>query len=145
LLVKTVEEISAPLDFDLESHTTLQFNHVIEALAPLFLETDLDTFSPGDNLSAIENDAAEQFWQDARLQGRSFCTTKQNRICSCMNKIETGDVIAAFRGGDRLYVLRPAEDGRYRVVGDVYVHGLMNGEAYDGLDPDEVDYDIELI
>jgi hypothetical protein len=62
-----------------------------------------------------------------------------------MNKIEAEDVIAAFRGGDRFYVLRPAEGGRYRVIGDAYVYGLMNGEAYDDLDPDEVDYDIELI
>jgi hypothetical protein len=62
-----------------------------------------------------------------------------------MNKVETGDVIAALRGGHRLYDLRPAEGGGYRVVGDAYVDGLMFGEAYEGLDPEEVDYDIELV
>jgi hypothetical protein len=62
-----------------------------------------------------------------------------------MNKIESDDVIAAFRGADRLYVLRPVEGGRYRLVGDAYVDGLMFGEAYEGVDADEVDYDIELI
>jgi hypothetical protein len=62
-----------------------------------------------------------------------------------MNKIESGDVIAAFRGADKLYALRPVEGGRYRLVGDAYVDGLMFGEAYEGVDADEVVYDIELI
>jgi hypothetical protein len=62
-----------------------------------------------------------------------------------MNKIENDDVIAAFSGVDRLYVLRPVEGGRYRLVGDAYVDGLMFGEAYEGVDADEVVYDIELI
>ncbi|PMD60012.1 uncharacterized protein K444DRAFT_589727 [Hyaloscypha bicolor E] len=84
-------------------------------------------------------------WKDMHFQGRSFCTTQQRRVCSCMNKIESDDVIAAFRGGDRLYVLRPVEGGRYRLVGDAYVDGLMFGEAYEGVDADEVDYDIELM
>jgi hypothetical protein len=62
-----------------------------------------------------------------------------------MNKIEIGDVIAALRGGHRLYVLRLAGGGRYCVIGNAYVDSLMFSEAYEGLDPDEVDYDIELI
>jgi hypothetical protein len=78
-------------------------------------------------------------------QGRPLCTTKQRRVCSCMNKIEIGDVIAAFPGGDRLYILRPAEGGRYPLVDDAYVDGLMYGEVYEGVDADKVDYDIELI
>jgi hypothetical protein len=55
-----------------------------------------------------------------------------------MNKIEAKDVIAAFREGDRFYVLRPTEGGRYRVISDAYVYSLMNSEAYDDLNLDEV-------
>jgi hypothetical protein len=61
-----------------------------------------------------------------------------------MNQAEKGDLVAAFEGTDRLFILRPAGE-RYRLVGDAYVDGLMEGEAYEGLDPDEVDYDIELV
>jgi hypothetical protein len=44
-----------------------------------------------------------------------------------------------------IYVLRTAEGRKYRVVGNAYVPGLMNGQAYNGFDPDEVDYNMELI
>ena len=43
---------------------------------------------------------------------------------------QEGDKIAVFRGGGPLYVLR--QDGgtnQYRLQGQCYVHGLMNGEA----------------
>ncbi|KAN0112562.1 HET domain containing protein [Hyaloscypha variabilis] len=130
--------------FDLKAQLAPDLYHLIKALASLLLDT-MDEFDPAPSLSNTEYDAARHIWDSHFFQGRSFCTTKRGRICSCMNKIETEDVIAAFRGADRLYVLRPAEGGRYRVVGDAYVDGLMFGEAYDSLDPDEVDYDIELI
>jgi hypothetical protein len=42
-------------------------------------------------------------------------------------------------------ILQPAEGEGYRIIGDVYVDGLMFGEAYEGINADEVDYDIELI
>ncbi len=61
-----------------------------------------------------------------------------------MHEPEKGDLVAVFEGGDRLFILRPVGD-RFRLVGEAYVDGLMNGEAYEGLDPDEVDYDIELV
>jgi hypothetical protein len=32
----------------------------------------------------------------------------------------------------------------YRIVGDIFVDGFMQGEAYENQDPDKVDYDIEL-
>lgn len=55
-----------------------------------------------------------------------------------------GDKIAAFQGSDRLWLLRPAGE-RYRLIGDACVDGLMSGEAYEGMDFNEVDYDIELV
>jgi hypothetical protein len=119
---------------------------VIDTLAPLSLETDtMATFSRNNDLSKVEYRAAKHLNNYIRFQGRSFCITRQGRVCSCVNKIETKDVIAAFRRADRLYVLRPVKGGRYRVVGDTYVDSLMFGKAYEGIDTDEVDYDIELI
>jgi hypothetical protein len=61
-----------------------------------------------------------------------------------MHATKERDVITALEGADRLFILRPV-DNRYQPIGDAYVHGLMYGEAYRGLDLDEVDYDIELI
>ena len=41
---------------------------------------------------------------------------------------EEGDLIYALFGGSVLYVLRLAGD-RFMLVGECYVHGLMDGEA----------------
>jgi hypothetical protein len=142
-LVGDIEEGSIRLG--LKVHTAARYHHLIETLAPLILETSHNHFSIEAKLRPSEDDAATNVWSYMRFQGRSFCTTQQRRVCSCMNKIESDDVIAAFGRTDRLYVLRPVEGGRYRLVGDAYVDGLMFGEAYEGVDPDEVNYDIELI
>lgn len=72
------------------------------------------------------------------LHGRSFGVTKSGRICNAMYQAEEGDMIAAFQGSTRLWLLRPAGE-RYRLIGDAYVDGLMNGKAYKGLDFNEVD------
>lgn len=41
-----------------------------------------------------------------------------------------GDVICVFLGAHVPFVLRPHErGGSYRVIGDCYLHGMMNGEA----------------
>ena len=42
-----------------------------------------------------------------------------------------GDFIAILCGGDVPFCIRAMEDvphGHYKLVGDVYVHGLMDGE-----------------
>ena len=142
-LVGDIEEDSIRLG--LKVHSAVRYPHLIETLAPLILETSHNSFSIEAKLRPSEYDAAMNVWNNLGIQGRSLCTTHQRHVGNCMNKIESNDVIAAFRGGDRLYVLRPAEGGRYRLVGDAYVDGLMFGEAYEGVDPYEVDYDIELI
>ena len=43
---------------------------------------------------------------------------------------QIGDIICVFLGGHVPFVLRPLErGGSYRLIGDCYVHGMMNGEA----------------
>jgi hypothetical protein len=113
-------------------------------LAKLLSDTiDLAHFSSSDNLSSEEENAFEEADPYECIIGRSFSVTKQGRICNGMHEVKEGDAIAALEGGDRLFILRPVGD-KYRLVGDAYVTGLMFGEAYEGLDPDEVDYDIEI-
>jgi hypothetical protein len=45
--------------------------------------------------------------------------------------LEPGDVIYILHGGSVPYVLRPAGRHRYRLVGECYIEGLMEGEADD--------------
>ena len=43
-------------------------------------------------------------------------------------RAEPGDMICIFMGGQTPYIIRRGEGGRYRLIGDAYVHGIMDGE-----------------
>jgi hypothetical protein len=62
-------------------------------------------------------------------KGRSFGRTAQHNLIGWVPKNSaTGDVVAVLTGGSMPIVLRP-QSGYYTVVGDAYVHGIMDGEA----------------
>lgn len=115
-----------------------------ELAAQLSKAIDLGSFHPNTAITPQEYKASNELKSRGSLHGRSFCATENGRVCNAMNQAEKGDLVAAFEGADRLFILRPAGE-RYRLVGDAYVDGLMEGEAYEGLDSDKVDYDIELV
>jgi hypothetical protein len=60
--------------------------------------------------------------------GRMFMRTQNGRIGFVPRDSQEGDVIAVLSGCRVPMVLRP-RDGYYIVVGDAYVHGIMDGEA----------------
>jgi hypothetical protein len=115
-----------------------------ELAAQLGKAFDLGLFHPNTPISPQEYKAYNELSIRSVIKGRSFCLTESGRICNAMNQPEKGDLVAAFEGADRLFILRPVGE-KYRLVGDAYVDGLMEGEAYEGLDSDDVDYDIELV
>jgi hypothetical protein len=41
---------------------------------------------------------------------------------------QPGDIVVLFYGASVPFVLREAEDGQYQLLGDTYVHGIMDGE-----------------
>ncbi|KAL9614603.1 MAG: hypothetical protein Q9167_000891 [Letrouitia subvulpina] len=65
---------------------------------------------------------------------RCFCTTEKGFFGLVPGKVEIGDEVAIFNGGNVPFILRRFEPGNerelvYRLVGDGYLHGLMHGEA----------------
>jgi hypothetical protein len=102
--------------------------HLVTSLAPLVLDpataTATGSFSPGDPLSPAQEKAAREVGKLTYRRGRTFCATEHGRVCNAINEIYRGDVIAAFQGADRLFVLRPVgESGRFQLVGEAYVDG----------------------
>jgi hypothetical protein len=95
-------------------------------------------------ISPEEEAALEELSRELIVGGRTLCVTESGKFCNGMNEIKENDVIAALEGADRLYILRPVGN-QYQLVGDAYVDGLMDREAYKCLDPREVDHDIELV
>lgn len=62
-------------------------------------------------------------------KGRTFCRTAQQNFMGWVPKnCITGDVVAVLTGGTMPIVLRP-HGSYYTVVGDAYIHGIMDGEA----------------
>jgi hypothetical protein len=71
------------------------------------------------------------------LPGRAFFTTSDSHIGLCPANARTGDHVCVVLGSNAPLVLRPVPDleGRYQVVGECSVHGLMFGVALLGPPP----------
>ena len=59
---------------------------------------------------------------------RALFTTKRGYLGLGPELLQPGDVVSVLYGGKVPYILRP-KDGHYLLVGDAYVHGIMDGEA----------------
>ncbi len=69
--------------------------------------------------------------KQSACQGRRFFSTKGGRVGLGPAQLKAGDTICVFYSGGPLYSLRfkPA-DKVTKLIGEVYVHGLMNNEAF---------------
>ena len=75
-------------------------------------------------------------------QGRSFIKTKEGYIGLAPKATKPGDQISVLLGCPMPLVLRPvatsaSSQHQYKVVGECYVHGLQDGEAFLGPLPDD--------
>ena len=61
-------------------------------------------------------------------QGRQFALTQRGRMGWVPVAARIGDDVGLFAGCRVPFVLRPVEKG-YKLVGDAYVHGVMDGEG----------------
>lgn len=67
---------------------------------------------------------------------RVFITTEKGYFGWAPERCKPGDVVAILAGGDVPYVMREVVSGSdlpqcYEVLGDSYVHGIMDGEAFE--------------
>jgi len=91
---------------------------------------DLETDDPVATL--LENmKVAEEYLNMVRVQllGRTVFVCKNGYLGLGPQHVQTGDIIAVMDGSPVPIVLRPIEDGFYELVGESYVHGIMDGEA----------------
>lgn len=62
------------------------------------------------------------------LAGRRFCISHKGYIGWAHLACRPGDQICVFEGCRVLFAIRPQGDG-YQLLGDCYLHGLMDGGA----------------
>jgi hypothetical protein len=138
-----LRELEEELGVDTSDIIT-QYRDFLSKLYAAFTSSDSpSSFSPRKALDQEEKERAESVNLVCIIRGRAFCVTRRGRMCNGMNEVKEGDAVAALEGADRLFILRPTGE-RYRLIGDAYVDGLMEGEAYEGLNPDE-DGNIEIV
>ncbi|KAL2193330.1 heterokaryon incompatibility protein-domain-containing protein [Corynascus similis CBS 632.67] len=62
---------------------------------------------------------------------RAMGKSAHGRVCFLPGAAKEGDAIALLEGGRVPFVLRSAGEGKWRLIGEAYVHGIMEGEAWD--------------
>lgn len=73
---------------------------------------------------------------------RRLIVTQRGYVGNVSFRAKDGDTICALFGCNKLVVLRP-DGGKFRIVGDAYVHGFMNGEAVSDLQEADIE-DFEI-
>lgn len=63
---------------------------------------------------------------------RCMIRTYKGYIGLATELVQVGDLIALMEGGKVPLILRPGDERTWELVGDIYVHGVMSGEAWDG-------------
>lgn len=63
--------------------------------------------------------------------GRLPFVTRKGHLGLSSVRIASGDVIAVILGSQVPFVLRSHSEGKYQVIGEAYVDGIMDGEAAD--------------
>jgi hypothetical protein len=58
-----------------------------------------------------------------------FCTTESGRFGQAGKYAKEGDVFCVLLGAEVPYILRPTDNGTYRLIGEGYLHGVMHGET----------------
>uniref|UniRef100_L2FP84 Het domain-containing protein n=1 Tax=Colletotrichum fructicola (strain Nara gc5) TaxID=1213859 RepID=L2FP84_COLFN len=73
---------------------------------------------------------------------RKFARTRNGYYVLGPRVMKPGDVICVLLGGKMPFCLRPWGKNNYLLVGECYVHGIMNGEIIDGAKNGENVFDI---
>jgi hypothetical protein len=70
------------------------------------------------------------FWRPmvSRSSGRRYFVSHRGYLGVGPSTTSPGDVIAIILGLDTPFVLRAIGENRYQIVGEAYVHGIMDGE-----------------
>jgi hypothetical protein len=81
----------------------------------------------------VEDDP--KFWSAFQIGelGRRMMETGKGYVGIAHKQSRVGDSIVLLQGASVPIILRPCEDG-YRVIGEAYVHGIMNGEFWGAQD-----------
>jgi hypothetical protein len=114
LRVSAVHSIARPLLGSLISRVANRLFRVIVALVFKTITTDISDFERYMNVP----------------YGRKFCITDNGYMGWVPFSAEPGNLLCAFPGCRLVFAACESETA-YRLLGDAYIHGMMNGKAYE--------------
>lgn len=85
-------------------------------------------------LSPVDMEHSDYFALDVRRAhpGRAFFITHDGRFGLGPWVMETSDEVWIPMGAKMPVILRPYDNGKYRIIGQTYLYGVMRGEAVEG-------------
>jgi hypothetical protein len=87
-------------------------------------KTDEDTFY------LASADPSRVFHDFMRITpGRSPFVTKKGHLGLTSHCVRQGDLVAVFSGAQVPFIIRRCNGGKYEIVSEAYIDGIMNGEA----------------
>jgi hypothetical protein len=92
-------------------------------------------------LTSLRSGSSDAFTHEGELcytDNRRFAITESGRFGLVDRLAELNDVCCICPGMKVPLILRPREDGRYGLVGNSYIHGVMAGEVMEQLEKGEV-------
>jgi hypothetical protein len=63
-------------------------------------------------------------------QERQFLRTEEGYIGTGPSQTKAGDKVVILYGSILPFILRERGEGRYLLLGEAYIHGLMHGEVF---------------
>ncbi|KAE9363194.1 hypothetical protein N431DRAFT_357128 [Stipitochalara longipes BDJ] len=69
---------------------------------------------------------------------RSFAMTQKGYLALVPRSTVPGHLVCVLRGGNVPFILKSKADGYFELVGEAYVHGIMDGEFVRGAQKDDV-------
>ena len=77
--------------------------------------------------------------------GKNLCVTAGGYLGYVSSRSQIGDKICILFGSAVPFILREDKDGFFMLVGECYVHGIMDGEAMKERDMESLSRDFQLI
>jgi hypothetical protein len=67
-----------------------------------------------------------------RLAGRRFAVSQRGLLALVPAETQVGDMIVLIQGSEIPFILRASEKG-HLLIGECYVHGVMDGEFWNAM------------
>jgi hypothetical protein len=76
----------------------------------------------------VESNSSLDYWFPCH--GKCLLQTDDGQIGLCPSGTRQGDIVAILHGGRVPYILRAKNESEFYFIGECFLQGFMNGEAF---------------